>query len=80
MDVGKSAADSAKRKISATAQTISAGVEVLGRSAASVSVLLRASKTVPGEQPSNAVLALRVALVKQGSGWKVVDLVPIKKA
>ena len=79
-EFGKSAADSAKRKISATAQTISAGVEVLGRSAASVSVLLRASKTVPGEQPSNAVLALRVALVKQGSGWKVVDLVPIKKA
>ena len=53
---------------------------MLGRSAASVSVLLRASKTVPGEQPSNVVLALRVALVKQGSGWKVVDLVPIKKA
>ncbi len=77
-EFGKSAADPAKRKISATARTIAAGIEVLGESAASVAVLLRATKTVPGEQPSNAVLALRVALVKQGGGWKVLDLVPIK--
>ena len=76
-EFGKSTADLAKRKASATAQTVSAGIEALGPSAASVAVLLRATQTAPGEQPSNAVLALRVALVKQSDGWKVVDLVPI---
>ncbi len=74
---GTVTADLAKRKVTARAEVISAGLEVLGRSAASVSVLLRGTQTVSGEQPSSAVLALRVALSKQDEGWKVVDLTPI---
>ena len=76
-EFGKSAADLARRKARATAQTISAGIEALGPSAASVAVLMRASQNAPGEQPSAVVLALRVALSKQDDGWKVVDLIPI---
>lgn len=76
-EFGKSAADLAKRKATATAQTISAGIEALGPSSASVAVMLRASQNAPGEQPSVAVLALRVALAKNEAGWKVVDLIPI---
>lgn len=70
-------ADLAKRKVTATAQTISAGLEVLGRTAASVVVLMRGTQTTPGEQPSSAVLALRVALAKQDGGWTVVDVSPV---
>lgn len=70
-------ADLAKRNVTAKAQTISAGLEVLGRTAASVVVLMRGTQTTPGEQPSSAVLALRVALVKQDGGWTVVDVSPV---
>ena len=71
------AADLAKRKVSAQARTISAGLEALGPSAASVAVLMRGSQAEPGQQPSIAVLALRVALSKLDGGWKVVDVSPI---
>lgn len=71
------AADLAKRNVTAKAQTISAGLEVLGRSAASVAVLMRGTQTTPGQQPGNAVLALRVALSKLDGVWKVVDVAPV---
>jgi hypothetical protein len=70
-------ADLAKRKVTATAQTISAGLEVLGRTAASVTVFMRGTQSEPGQQPGNAVLALRVALSKQDGAWKVVDVAPV---
>lgn len=70
-------ADLAKRNATAKAQTISAGLEVLGRTAASVVVIMRGTQTTPGEQPSSAVLALRVALSNQDGGWKVVDVSPV---
>ncbi len=71
------AADLAKRKVTARAQTVSAGVEVLGPSAASVAVLMRGTQTVAGEEPAVSVLALRVALAKQDGVWKVVDVGPV---
>lgn len=71
------AADLAKRKVTAEAQTVSAGLEALGRSAASVAVLMRGTQTVPGEQPAVSVLALRVALSNQDGTWKVVDVAPV---
>lgn len=71
------AADLAKRKVTAQARTISAGLEVLAPSAASVAVLMRGSQAEPGRQPSIGVLALRVALSKLDGGWKVVDVSPI---
>lgn len=72
-----SAADLAKRKVNAQARTISAGLEALGPSAATVAVLMRATKAEPGRQPDSAVLALRVALSRLDDGWKVVDVSPI---
>ena len=72
-----STADLAKRKVTAQARTISAGLEALGPSAASVAVLMRGTQVEPGQPPSNAVLSLRVALSKLDDGWKVVDVSPI---
>lgn len=70
-------ADMAKRKVTAEAKTISTGLEALSPSAASVAVLIRGTQTEPGQQPSTAVLALRVALSKQDGTWRVVDVLPI---
>jgi hypothetical protein len=50
---------------------------VLSQTAASVAVLMRGTQATPGEQPSSAVLALRVALSKQDGTWKVVDVAPV---
>ena len=74
---GSATADLAKRNVSAKAQTVSAGLEALGPSAASVAVLVRSTQSAPGEEPSTAVLALRVALAKADGGWKVVDVTPV---
>lgn len=71
------AADLTKRKVTAGARTISAGLEALGSSAASVAVLMRGTQTEAGKPPSVAVLALRVALAKLDDGWKVADVTPI---
>ncbi|CAJ1510088.1 hypothetical protein [[Mycobacterium] burgundiense] len=74
---GKSTEDLARKNISAQAQTISAGVEVLGPDAASVAVVLRSTQHSPGQQTGRAVLALRVALAKPDDRWLVVDVAPI---
>ena len=74
---GAAVADMAKRNVTAEARTISAGLEALGPSAASVAVLMRSEQSAPGQQPGAAVLALRVALTKLDGSWKVVDVVPI---
>lgn len=74
---GAATADMAKRNISAKARTISAGLEALGPSAASVAVLMRSAQSAPGQEPGIVVLALRVALSKQDDGWKVVDVGPV---
>lgn len=74
---GTATADMAKRNVTAQARTISAGLEALGPAAASVAVLMRSVQSAPGQEPGNAVLALRVALSKQDDGWKVVDVSPI---
>lgn len=74
---GKATSDLAKKNISATAQTMSAGLEALGPSAASVAVVMRGTQSQPGQQPSTAVLALRVGLAKQDDRWVVLDISPI---
>lgn len=70
-------ADLAKRKVTASAQTIAAGLEALGSSAASVAVLMRGTQSIPGQQPETAVLSVRVALSKLDGVWKVSDVTPI---
>ena len=77
---GKSTEDLAKKNISAQAQTISAGIEALGPAAASVTVVLRGTQNAPGQQPSRAVLALRVTLAKQDGHWLVFDVAPVNAA
>lgn len=76
---GAAIADMAKRNVTAQARTISAGLEALGPSAASVAVLMRSVQSAPGQDPGTAVLALRVALTKLDDGWKVVDVAPISR-
>ncbi|MDA4108860.1 hypothetical protein [Mycolicibacterium holsaticum] len=65
------------KNISAQASTISAGVEAIGPSAASVAVILRGTQNAPGKPPENAILALRVQLTKHDGRWLVDDLSPI---
>lgn len=74
---GPTVADLAKRDVNAQARTVSAGLEALSPAAASVAVLVRATQNVPGQQPSTAVLPLRISLSRQDEGWKVVDVSPI---
>lgn len=73
----KSTADLAQRHITAQATTLAAGVEAIGPAAASVAVIVRVTQNVAGQQPTQAVPALRVTLTKQDSSWLVLDLSPI---
>ena len=76
-EFGKATADLAKRNVSAQAQTISAGLEALGPSDASVAVVMRGTQNTPGQPPSIAALALRVTLSKQDDHWLVQDVAPL---
>ena len=76
-EFSQATSDLAKKNISATAQTISAGLEALGPEAASVAVVMRGTQSQPGQQPSTAVLALRVRMAKQDGRWQVLDISPI---
>ncbi len=71
------AKDLTSRNVSGQAQTVSAGVEAIGPSDASVAVVMRGTQNAPGKPADVAVLALRVVLVKQGSKWLVADVTPI---
>jgi hypothetical protein len=74
----KTSADLAQHNVTAQAATLSAGVEAIGPSVASVAVILRVTQNTPGQPASHAAPALRVALIKRGSDWLVSDVVPIK--
>lgn len=71
------AKDLTSRKISGQAQTLSAGVEAIGPSVASVAVVMRGTQHAPGKPADVAVLALRVTLEKEGGKWLVADVTPI---
>lgn len=73
----KFTADLAQRNVTAQGETLAAGVEALGPSAASVAVILRGTQNTPGQQPSRAVLALRVTLTKKSGRWLVYEVSPI---
>lgn len=70
-------ADMVKRRVTAKAVTISTGLEALTPASAAVAVLMRGTQTEPEQQPSTAVLSLRVALVRVDGVWKVLDVTPI---
>jgi hypothetical protein len=65
------------RNVSAQASTVSAGVEAIGPTAASVAVILRGTQNSPGKPTDTAVLALRVTLSKESGRWLVDDVSPI---
>jgi hypothetical protein len=65
------------KNVSAQASTISAGVEAIGPTDASVAVMMRGTQSVPGKPADVAVLALRVTLGKDGDRWQVDDVLPI---
>jgi hypothetical protein len=67
----------ASKNVAGQASTISAGVEAIGPTAASVAVVMRGTQNAPGKPPDVAVLALRVALSKDSGKWLVVDVTPI---
>lgn len=73
----KAAADLEKRQVTAQGKVISAGVEALGPTAASVAVILRGSQSTPGQPPSYSVLSLRVGLIEKDGHWLVTDVSPI---
>lgn len=73
----KTGADLAEHNVTAQAATLSAGVEALGPSAASVAVILRVTQTAPGQPPSHAAPAVRVALTKRGDAWLVAGVLPM---
>lgn len=74
---GKATTDLARRKITATAATLEAGLEAIGPNAAAVAVVMRATQNEPGQPPDNAILALRVTLTKQSGHWLVVGVSPL---
>jgi prepilin signal peptidase PulO-like enzyme (type II secretory pathway) len=69
--------DLASRNVSSQASTISAGVEAIGPTAASVAVVMRGTQNVPNAPPKVAVLALRVYLTNETGRWLVADVTPI---
>lgn len=71
------AKDLTSRNVSAQASTVSAGVEAIGPTDASVAVIMRGTQNVPGKAPDIAVLALRITLSKQDGRWLVDDVSPI---
>ena len=76
----KSSAELAQHNVTAQAATLAAGVEALGPTVASVAVILRVTQNTPGQPPSRAVPALRVALAKRGGDWLVSDVSPLNSA
>ena len=73
----KTASELAAKNVSAQAHTISAGVEAIGRNAASVAVVMRAIQTKPSAPPDRVVVALRVTLTKTNGKWLVFDVTPV---
>ena len=65
------------KNVSASAATVSAGVEALGPEVASVAVVLRGTQNAPGQPTDNAVLALRVELTKTDGHWLVENVTPL---
>lgn len=75
--VAEAADEMVRDNVTAQAATLSAGLEAIGATAASVAVILRGTRTAPGRPADRTVLALRVALTKQHGRWLVLDVAPM---
>ncbi len=76
-DFSAAAKELTAKNVSGHASTISAGVEAIGPSDASVAVIMRGTQNVPGQPPNTAVLALRITLSKDSGKWLVDEVTPI---
>ena len=75
--IGRTANDMASRNIAVDADTLSAGVEALGPSAARVAVVMRSVQTVANQQVKQSVVPVRVTLTKRDNQWLVLEMSPI---
>lgn len=75
--ISQATADLAQHNMTATAETLSAGVEALGPSVAQVAVILRVTRSAPGQQAEHAVVALQVPMTKLDGDWLVIGLSPL---
>jgi hypothetical protein len=73
----RTATDLTRGGVSTNSTTLSAGVEVISSTAASVAVIMRTVRRGPGDQTESAVQALRVTLTKHDNAWRVLDVEPI---
>ena len=73
---GKATTDLAHRNVTATASTMEAGLEAIGRSGQRRGGHARHSERT-GSAARQAVLALRVALTKQSGHWLVLGVSPL---
>ncbi|HEY7054652.1 MAG TPA: hypothetical protein VH496_21310 [Mycobacterium sp.] len=77
---GEEAKKQAAQNISAQAQMISAGVNAISPDSAIVALALRATRQQPGKPQEKVIVGFQVALTKDDSEWRVVDLIPISPA
>ncbi|MGV0625714.1 hypothetical protein [Mycolicibacter minnesotensis] len=75
--IGRTAAEMANRNIAVDAETLSAGVEALGPSAARVAVVMRSVQSVANQQVKQSIVAVRVTLTKRADQWMVLEMSPI---
>jgi hypothetical protein len=75
--IGRTATDMAYRNISVQAETLTAGVEAIGPSAARVAVVLRSTQSLADQQAKRAVVPARITLSKRDGRWLVLDMSPI---
>ena len=69
----KTVQEQAAKKVATQAQTISAGVEGITSEAASVAVVLSATRDEPNQAQRRSVIALRIVLAKKDGAWRVLD-------
>jgi hypothetical protein len=74
---GRNATDLTHDGVSTASTTLSAGVEVISSTAASVAVIMRTVRHGPADQTESNVQALRVTLTKHDNTWRVLEVEPI---
>jgi hypothetical protein len=75
--IGRTATDMAYHNISVQAETLTAGVEAIGPSAARIAVVLRSTHSVLDQPPKRVIVPVRITLTKRDGRWLVVDMAPI---
>jgi hypothetical protein len=75
--IGRTATDMAYHNVTVKAETLTAGVEAIGPSAARVAVVLRSTHSVMDQPPKRVIVPVRITLTKRDGHWLVLDMAPI---